>query len=154
MLPVEPGSIKATLIADMKAAMKAKERDRLETIRLIQAAIKQVEVDNREATTDADVTAILDKMAKQRRDSIAQFEKAGRDDLVSKEKHQLGIIQTYLPAALSEDELTQIIDTAIRDSGATGPQDMGKVIGLIKPHTQGRADMGTVSKQVKEKLAG
>ncbi len=152
MLPVEPGSIKATLIADMKTAMKAKERDLLETIRLINAAIKQVEVDTREAVTDADTLVILDKMAKQRRDSIEQFTQAGRTDLVGKEEFQLKIIQTYLPTALTDEELAALIDEAIQSSGATSAQDMGKVMAIIKPQAQGRADMRAVSGLVKTKL--
>lgn len=154
MYPVEPDTLKARIIEDMKTAMKARDKARLETIRLIQAAIKQYEVDKRTPAGDTEALVILDKMAKQRRDSIEQFEKAGRDDLVTKEQFQLEIIQGYLPAALNEAELKQLIETAIADSGASGPQDMGKVMGLVKPKAQGRADMRQVSTLVKQMLAG
>lgn len=154
MYPIEPDTLKAKIIEDMKTAMKAKDKARLETIRLIQAAIKQYEVDNRTPVGDTETLAILDKMAKQRRDSIEQFEKAARDDLVAKEQFQLEVIQSYLPTALTQDELKELIETAISDSGATGPQDMGKVMGLIKPKAQGRADMREVSVLVKQLLAG
>ncbi len=136
----------------MISAMKAKETDRLGTIRLINSAIKQREVDERIELTDTDVLAILDKLAKQRRDSISQFETAGRDDLVKQEQFELSIIQSYLPAQLSEAEIKQLIEAAIAEVKPAGPQDMGKLMALLKPQMQGKADMGLVSKLVKESL--
>ena len=144
--------LKDRLQDDMKAAMRAQEKDRLGAIRLILAAIKQREVDERITLDDAAIITVLDRMAKQRRESISQFQSAGRTDLVAKEEFELGIIQDYLPAALSDAELTQLIDSAISESGASGIRDMGKVMGLLKPKVQGRTDMGALSAQVKERL--
>jgi len=146
--------LKDRITADMKDAMRAKDKQSLGTIRLILAATKQREVDERITLTDADVLAILDKMVKQRRDSISQFDKAGRDDLSAQEQVELDLIQTYLPQPLSDDEISALIEQAVADTGAAGMQDMGKVMGWLKPKLQGRADMGKVSGQIKQKLAG
>jgi uncharacterized protein len=139
--------------SDMKAAMRAKDKERLGTIRLILAAIKQREIDERITLTDTDILAVLDKMIKQRRDSIAQFQQAGRQELADKEAAEVAVIQEYLPAALSETEVDTLIAEAMAASGATSPQDIGKIMGLLKPRLQGRADMGLVSRKVKEKLS-
>ena len=140
--------------SDMKAAMKAGEKRKLGVIRLILAAIKQREVDERVELDDTQVLAVLDKMLKQRRDSIEQYSNANREDLAEQERFEVDICQQYMPAALGEDELIALVDQAIADTGATSMQDMGKVMGQVKPKAQGRADMGTVSKLVKERLAG
>ncbi|MYM63309.1 GatB/YqeY domain-containing protein [Pseudomaricurvus sp. HS19] len=145
-------SLKETIKAAMKEAMRAKEKERLQTIRSIQAEIKRVEVDERIEVEDDRLLAILDKMCKQRRDSISQYEEAGREDLAAIERSEMTVIQEFLPAALSEAELDQIIAQAITDSGAEGARDMGKVMGLVKPQVQGRADMGAVSQRVKALL--
>lgn len=145
--------IKARIKDDTKAAMKAGDKLRLSTVRLISAAIKQREVDERIELDDAAVLAVLDKMAKQRRDSITQFREAGRDDLADKEVLELEIIQDYLPAALSDAEIAQLIEDAVAAAGASGMGDMGKVMGQLKPQIQGRADMGAVSAQVKARLS-
>ena len=147
-------SLKARLTEDMKAAMKGGEKDRLQVIRLANAAIKQREVDERIALDDAQVLAVLEKMVKQRRDSVSQFEAAGREDLAAIERFEISVIQGYLPQPLSESEIEALIAAAIAESGAAGPQDMGKVIGLLKPRVAGRADMGALSGLVKKKLAG
>ncbi len=138
----------------MKAAMKAGEKDRLGVIRLIMAAIKQREVDERIQLDDAQVLAVLDKMVKQRRESITQFQSAGRDDLVAAEQAELGVIQEYLPQALSEEEVESLIKEALAESGASGVGDMGKVMAVLKPKMQGRADMSMVSLRVKSLLSG
>ncbi len=145
-------SLKETIKAAMKEAMRAKEKERLQTIRSIQAEIKRVEVDERIEVEDDRLLAILDKMCKQRRDSISQFEDAGREDLAAIERSEMTVIQEFLPAALSEAELDQIVAQAITDSGAEGARDMGKVMALVKPQVQGRADMGAVSQRVKAQL--
>jgi uncharacterized protein YqeY len=137
----------------MKSAMKAGEKERLGTIRLILSAIKQQEVDSRKDLEDSDIIAILDKMSKQRRESIDQYEKAGRDDLAGKEKAELEIIQTYLPSQLGDDEIASMIDEAIKTTGAEVMKDMGKVMGILKPKMQGRADMAAVSAQIKSRLS-
>jgi hypothetical protein len=137
----------------MKSAMKAGEKERLGTIRLILSAIKQQEVDSRKDLEDSDIIAILDKMSKQRRESIDQYEKAGRDDLAGKEKAELEIIQTYLPSQLGDDEIAAMIDEAIKATGAEAMKDMGKVMGILKPKMQGRADMAAVSAQIKSRLS-
>ncbi len=137
---------------DMKQAMRDRAKDRLSTIRLILAAVKQQEVDRRVILEDAEVLAILDKMVKQRRDSIEQFDKAGRDDLSSKEKFEIEVIQNYLPQPLSEQEISDLIAEAISTSGAESMRDMGKVMGILKPKMQGRADMGKVSGLIKSQL--
>lgn len=148
-------SLKQQLIDDMKTAMKAGERDRLATIRLINAALKQKEVDERIELDDAAVLGILEKMLKQRKDSVSQFDAAGRDDLSAIEKAEMTIIQAYLPAQLSEAEVDAAIQAAIAEANAgNGPQAMGKVMGLLKPKLAGKADMGLVSQRLKAALAG
>jgi len=136
----------------MKEAMKAREKERLGTIRLIQAEFKRVEVDERIEIDDARALAIMDKMVKQRRDSISQFESAGRDELAAIERAEINVIQEFLPQQLSEDEILAIIDDALSGIDATGMAAMGPLMGVIKPKLQGRADMGAVSKLVKAKL--
>ena len=136
----------------MKEAMKAREKERLATIRLIQAEFKRVEVDERIEIDDARALAIMDKMVKQRRDSISQFESAGRDELAAIERAEINIIQEFLPQQLSEDEILAIIDDALSGIDATSMAAMGPLMGVIKPKLQGRADMGAVSKLVKAKL--
>jgi uncharacterized protein len=136
----------------MKAAMRAGERERLSTIRFILAAIKQREVDERIMLDDTQVLAVLEKMVKQRRESIVQFQSGGRADLVAKETAELGIVQSYLPAQLSDAEVTALIDEAIRSTGAASIKDMGKVMGAVKAQAQGRADLGAVSARIKERL--
>lgn len=136
----------------LKTAMKAGEKQRVGAIRLITAAIKQFEVDNRSTPDDNQVIAMLDKMAKQRRESISQFEQAGRDDLVATEAFELEVIAEFLPTPLSDDEIDTIIAQAIAETGASSMQDMGKVMGLIKPKLAGRADMGQVSGRIKASL--
>ena len=138
----------------MKAAMRAREPARLSAIRLILAAIKQKEVDERLEVTDPDVVSILEKMIKQRRESIAQFESAGRADLADAEKFELGILSAYLPQQASASEVEQEVARAVAESGASGIKDMGKVMALLKPRLSGRADMGKVSALVKTKLSG
>lgn len=147
-------SLKERLTDDMKAAMKGGEKDRLGVIRLINAAIKQREVDERIQLDDAQVLAVLEKMLKQRRDSVNQYEAAARHDLAAVETFEIGVIQHYLPAPLSAAEIEAIVDKAIADSGAASARDMGKVVGLVKPQVAGRADMGQVSALVKQKLGG
>ena len=145
-------SLKDQIQQDMKDAMRAKDKARLATIRLILAAIKQREVDERIELDDAQVIAVLDKMSKQRRESISQFEQAGRDDLIAQENAELEIIQPYLPEALGEDELNALIEAAMQATGASTIKDMGKVMGQLKPKIQGRADMGAVSALIKSRL--
>jgi len=140
-------------MADMKSAMKNGEKEQLATIRLILAAIKQVEVDTRTDLSDQDLIAIIDKMGKQRRESIQQFESAGRDDLAAKEKFELDVLGKYLPQALTEQEVAELIDQAMSKASATSMKDMGAVMAILKPQLQGRADMGQVSKQIKAKLS-
>ena len=147
-------NMKAQLTEDMKVAMKAGEKDRLAVIRLINAAIKQREVDERIEITDAVVLAVLEKMVKQRKDSISQFEAANREDLAAVERYELGVIQAYLPAQMSEAERDAAVVASIAEAGAGGPQDMGKVMAVLKPKVAGRADMGALSGLVKKKLAG
>jgi len=145
----ETNTLKQSLTADMKSAMKAGDKDRLATIRLILSAIKQVEVDTRSTLSDTDLIAIIDKMSKQRRESIEQFEKAGRNDLADKEKAELVVLGDYLPQALNEDEIARIIHQAITQTAASSMKDMGTVMAILKPQLQGRADMSQVSRQVK-----
>ncbi|MFL2492493.1 MAG: GatB/YqeY domain-containing protein [Luminiphilus sp.] len=142
----------ARIKASMKEAMKAREKERLATIRLIQAEFKRVEVDERIEIDDARALVIMDKMVKQRRDSISQFEAAGRDELAAIERAEITVIQEFLPQQLSEDEIVAIIDEALSGIDATGMSAMGPLMGVIKPKLQGRADMGAVSKLVKAKL--
>ena len=146
-------SLKNQLTEDMKAALKGGDKERLGVIRLVNAAIKQREVDERIVLDDAAVLAVLEKMLKQRRDSIQQFEAAGRTDLAEKEKFEVGVIQHYLPAQLSAAEVDAIIAATIAEAGATGAKDMGKVMGLVKPKVAGRTDMGKLSEHVKARLA-
>jgi uncharacterized protein len=146
-------SLKARITEDMKTAMRAGEKDRLLVIRLILAALKQREVDDRIELDDAQILGILEKMLKQRRDSIEQYSAANREDLAAVERAEVEVIQTYLPAALSADEIAAIVTQAVTDSGATGPRDMGKVIALVKPQVTGRADMGQISELIKARLA-
>ena len=147
-------TLKEKITEDMKTAMRAKDSSRLGTVRLLLAALKQKEVDERVVLSDADVLAIIDKMVKQRRESIAQFEKAGRNDLAEVEKFEIGVLSTYLPQQLSEAEVVREIEGAIAETGAKGAKDMGKVMALLKPRLAGRADMGRVSGLVKSKLQG
>ena len=147
-------SMKAQLVEDMKAAMKSGEKDRLGVIRLINAAIKQKEVDERVEMTDALVLAVLEKMVKQRKDSISQYDAAGRDDLAAIERYELGVLEAYLPAKMDEAAIQAAIDAAKAETGATGPADMGKLMGVLKPRLAGQADMGLVSQLVKKALAG
>ncbi|MGT2475004.1 GatB/YqeY domain-containing protein [Paraburkholderia terrae] len=146
-------SLKVRINDDMKAAMRARETERLGTIRLLLAAIKQREVDDRVELDDAAVTAVVDKMIKQRKDSIAQFETAGRTDLVDKEKAELDVLIAYMPAQLSDAEVAAEVQAAVAQVGAAGPQDMGKVMGVLKPKLAGKADMTAVSAQVKAALS-
>ena len=144
--------LKNQITEDMKSAMKAGDKDRLKTVRLIMAAIKQVEVDQRIEIDDAGVLSVLEKMVKQRRDSVEQFERGGRDDLAAIEKAEIDVLGTYLPEQLSADEITALVDEIIAATGAEGMRDMGKVMGQIKARAAGRADMGAVSATVKERL--
>lgn len=146
-------TLKDRISEDMKTAMRGKDKERLAVIRLIQAAIKQREVDERIALDDDGVLAVLDKMVKQRRDSISQYRDAGREDLAVKEEFELGVIQEFMPAALSEPEIDALIDEALAASGAQDMKDMGKVMGILRPKVQGRADMGAVSAKLKAKLS-
>ena len=147
-------SLKQQLTDDMKTAMKAGEKDRLAVIRLINAAIKQKEVDERVEMTDPLVLAVLEKMVKQRKDSITQYEAAAREDLAAIERYELGVIGAYLPAKLDEAAILAEIDKAIKATGAASAADMGKLMGVLKPALAGQADMGLVSKLVKQALAG
>ena len=146
--------LKSRIQDDMKAAMKAGDKAKLGVIRLMLAAIKQREVDERIELDDAQTLAVLDKMVKQRRDSISQYEGAGREDLAEVERFEVGIIQDYLPAALSEAEIAALVEEAVAASGAAAMSDMGKVMNVLRPQTQGRADMGAVSALVKQRLGG
>jgi uncharacterized protein len=146
-------TLKVRIQDDVKAAMRSKDKDRLGTLRLITAAIKQKEVDERIDMDDAAIISVLEKMVKQRKDSISQYTQAGRDDLAAKEQIELELIQTYLPEQMSEAEITAVIDKAIADTGASSMKDMGKLMGIIKPQVAGKADMGLVSKLVKSKLS-
>ena len=146
-------SLKQQINDDMKAALRAKESARLAAIRLLLAAIKQREVDERIELTDADIIAIIDRMNKQRRDSISQYEAGGRQDLADVEKFEMSVLATYMPQQLGEDEIAAAVIEAIAAAGACGPQDMGKVMGIIKPKLAGRADMGRVSALIKAQLA-
>lgn len=147
-------SIKEKIQEDMKSAMRSQAKERLLAIRLIMAAIKQREVDERIDLSDEQILAVLNKMIKQRRDSIAQYEAGNRPDLVQKEKDEISVIQIYLPTQLSDIEIEQAITAAIQETSAMSAKDMGKVMGLLKSKLQGRADMSLVSGKVKERLAG
>ena len=144
--------LKAQINEAMKVAMRAKEKERLGTIRLVLAEIKKVEVDERIDPDDVRVTSILDKMVKQRRDSIKQFTDAGRDELAAKEQNEIEVIQEFLPQPLSKEEIASLIEEAIASTGAASMQDMGKVMGLLKPQMAGKADMGKVSGLIKQRL--
>jgi uncharacterized protein YqeY len=146
-------SLKQQITDDMKAAMRAKDSARLGAVRLLLAAMKQREVDERIELSDADVVAIIEKMNKQRRDSIGQYEAAGRQDLADVEKFEMSVLAAYMPQQLGETEIAAEIAGVIAASGATGPQDMGKVMGIIKPKLAGRADMGKVSALIKAQLS-
>jgi uncharacterized protein YqeY len=146
-------TLKAKITDDMKAAMRAHEAARLSTIRMLLAAIKQREVDERIELTDADVLSIIDKMIKQRRDSVAQFEAGKREDLAAAERAEIVVLQGYMPAQLSEAEIDALIAEAIAATGAAGMAGMGKVMGMLKPKLAGRADMGAVSAKIKARLA-
>jgi uncharacterized protein YqeY len=145
-------NLKLQITNDMKEAMKARDQKRLDAIRLLLAAIKQREVDERITLENSDVLEIISKMIKQRRESIDQYQSAGRIDLVKQEEFEVQILQTYLPAALSEAELTSIIQDAVKSTGATSIKDLGKVMAIVKPKVQGRADMGAVSAKLKSML--
>ncbi len=147
-------SLKIRINDELKAAMRSGDTGRRDAIRLVLAAMKQREVDERKDLADADIVGIIDKMIKQRRESIVQFEKGGRQDLADKEKFELGVLQAYMPQALSETEIDAALAAAIRETGAQGPADMGKVMAALKPRLAGRADMSQVSARVKARLAG
>ena len=147
-------TLKQRLTDDMKAAMKSGDKQRLGVIRLVNAAIKQREVDERIELDDAAVLAVMEKMVKQRKDSVSQYEAAKREDLAAIERAEIGVIEGYLPEKLGEAEILAAIDAAIAQTGATGPADMGKLMGVLKPKLAGQADMGQVSALLKKKLAG
>lgn len=142
-------ALKQELTAAMKTAMKSGDKKRLGVIRLILAAVKQIEVDTREDLDDAQILAVLDKMVKQRRDSANQFTEAGRDELAEQENYEITVLQDYLPEALSDEEIDSMIKAAVTETGASAMQDMGKVMGILKAQVQGRADMGAVSGKIK-----
>jgi uncharacterized protein YqeY len=146
-------SLRDQINDDLKAAMRSGETVRRDTIRLLTAALKQREVDERKTLTDGDILAVIEKMIKQRRDSISQFEQGGRQDLADKEKLELTLLQTYMPQAMSADELAAAIAAAVAETGAAGPAEMGKLMAVLKPKLAGRADMGKVSAAVKAQLA-
>ena len=147
-------SLKERITEDMKNAMRAKDTARLSAVRLLLAAIKQREVDERIQLSDSDVVAVIDKMLKQRRDSISQYEAANRRDLADAEKFEVGVLQGYMPQALSQAEIEAAVAKAITDTGAKGPQDMGKIMAALRPVVAGRANMAEVSVLLKAKLAG
>ena len=147
-------ALRERLNDEIKAAMKAREQDRLNALRLMLSAVKQREVDERITLDDAGVIAVVEKMIKQRKDSIAQYEKAARQDLADKEKFEIGVIEAYLPQQLGQGEIDAIIQDAIQSTGASAPADMGKVMAVVKPKVAGKADMGKISGLVKAKLTG
>lgn len=147
-------SLKVRISDDMKSAMRARESDRLATIRLLMAAMKQKEVDERVELDDAAIVAVIDKMLKQRRDSVAQYQAAGRQDLADKESFEMSVLMAYMPQQLSDAEIDELVAKAVADSGASSMQEMGKVMGLLKPQLAGRADMAKVSARIKAQLAG
>jgi uncharacterized protein YqeY len=149
-----PSTLKERITEDMKTAMRASDKERLSTIRMLQAAIKQREVDERITLDDAQVIAVVEKMIKQRKESIAQFEQGGRADLAAREKAEIELLQVYLPAQLSDAEIDALIKDAIATTGATSIKDMGKVMGAVKGKAAGRADMGAVSTRIKAALSG
>lgn len=152
-MPAESSPLKLSITDNVKAAMRAKEKERLATLRQITAAIKQFEVDNRKDLSDEGIITILTKMCKQRRDSLSQFQDAGRDDLASIEIAELAIIEEFMPTAMTEQEVASAIQAAIDESGAASPRDMGAVMNILRPQLQGRADMGAVSGLVKAALS-
>lgn len=145
-------ALKDQLSAAQKDAMRAKDKTRLGTIRMAMAAIRQREIDEQITLNDTDVLAILTKMVKQRQDAAGQYDDAGRDDLAQKEREEITVLEDFLPAPLSDDELDALIEDAVASTGASGMQDMGKVMGTLKPNVQGRADMGAVSQKIKARL--
>ena len=147
-------SLKARIQEDMKAAMRGGDKRRLGVVRLILAAVKQREVDERIELDDIQITVVLDKMLKQRRESLSQYEQAGRADLAEQERYEMEVVQAYLPQPLSTTEIAALVTAAISETGASGIKDMGKVMALLKPQIQGRADMSAVSAQIKAKLGG
>ena len=151
-MPAESSPLKVKIQDNVKAAMRAKEKERLATLRQITASIKQIEVDTRQDLDDDGIITILTKMCKQRRDSLSQFQEAGRDDLAAIEIAELAIIDEFMPAAMSDDEIASEIKTVIAELGASGPRDMGNVMNTLRPKLQGRADMGAVSGLVKAAL--
>lgn len=144
--------LKGQIQEDMKTAMKSGDKDRLKVIRLLLAAIKQVEVDQRKELTDADVLGVINKMVKQRRDSIDQFQKGGREDLAAGEAQEIVVLETYLPEQMSDAELDTVVDQAVSETGAQGMRDMGKVMAILKTRVEGRADMSALSAKVKARL--
>ncbi len=152
-MPAEASPLKVKIQDSVKDAMRAKDKDRLNTLRQITAAIKQLEVDNRQDLSDDDIIVVLTKMTKQRKDSLSQFEQAGREDLAIIERAELAIIEEFLPTPLTESELNAAIAAAIAESGADSIKDMGAVMNVLRPKVQGRADMGAVSSQVKAALS-
>ena len=146
-------SLKDRIKEDVKQAMRAKDQARLDALRMLAAAIQRREVDERVALDDSQVLATIEKLVKQGRESVDQYEKGGRADLVAKEQADIAVLQTYLPSPLSEAEIEELIGVAIRDSGATSVKDMGKVMGALKPKLQGRADMGQVGARIKTRLS-
>ena len=145
-------SLRAQILSDIKDAMRAREQEKLVTLRMLSAAIKQREVDERIELTDADVLRIAEKLIKQRRDAAQQYQDGGRPELADKELSELALLEVYLPAQLSEAAVAALIEECVAQAGASGPQDMGKVMGLIKPRIQGQADMGAVSQLIKARL--
>jgi uncharacterized protein len=146
-------SLRNRIQDDIKTAMRGKQRERLAILRMLSAAIKQKEVDERVELDEAAITAVVEKMVKQRRESIRQYRDGGRDDLADREAAEITILEEYLPEPLAEEELDKLIESAVSESGAESMKDMGKVMGLLKPRIQGRADMGEVSKRIKARLA-
>jgi uncharacterized protein YqeY len=148
-----PSTLKPQLTSDMKSSMKSGDKQRLGVVRLMLAAIKQIEVDERIELDDTRILTVLDKMAKQRRESIFHYSAAGRDDLVAVEQAEIDLIQEYLPEALSESEINDLVEQSIATTGAASMKDMGKLMGVLKPQLQGRADMGKVSQLIKSRLS-
>jgi uncharacterized protein len=146
-------SLKTRIGEDMKVALRARDAERLKAIRLLLAAVKQREVDERVELADAEVLAVIDKMLKQRRDSIAQFEAAGREDLAAGERAEIGVLQGYMPQPLTAEEIERLVDAAIQEANAVGPKDMGAVMAVLRPRVAGRADMAGVSQRVKSRLS-
>lgn len=146
-------SLKSRINEDMKTAMRAREAERLSAIRMLLAAVKQREIDERKELDDSQVVAVVDKLVKQRRDSVAQYEQAGRQDLADRERSEIEVLSAYLPQQASAEEISSAIDAAIAESGAAGPQDMGRAMGILKAKLAGRTDLSAVSAQVRARLA-